>query len=242
MIDPAALLAYGTHVAPAVAAGAAFLCVVPRRLHAWRLAAYLIALMALRDAMTPLGIWTIGPTGALRFTFDAVALVGLGLLAVAVVGLLQTLEPGLRPHLCWFERKRAVGVGLGLLGAMLIAAPLLAARQQAGVMGVMPPMTLVAPTLVLALGGALLEETLFRGWFQGLAAQELGAFGAAWASAALFALCHAPLAIATTGHGWPVVGVTFYIGAVCAGLRMRWGLVPAVLAHGLGIFALAAGP
>ena len=55
-----------------MAAGAAFLCVVPRRLAAWRLAAYLIAFVALRDAMTPLGIWTIGPTGALRFTFDAV--------------------------------------------------------------------------------------------------------------------------------------------------------------------------
>ena len=101
---------------------------------------------------------------------------------------------------------------------------------------------MVAPILVLALGGNLLEEVLFRGWFQGLAAQEMGAFGAAWASAVLFSLCHAPLAIATTSHGWPVIGFTFYEGAVCAGLRMRWGVGPAVLAHGLAIFALAAGP
>jgi len=242
MIDPAALLAYGTRVAPALAAGTAFLCVVPRRLAAWRLAAYIIAFVALRDAMTPLGFWTIGPTGALRFTFDAVLLVGLGALSVALVGLMQALEPGLRPHLRWFERNRGVGVALGVLGAVAIAAPVLAARHQAGVMGGLPPLTLVAPILALALGGNLLEEVLFRGWFQGLAAQEMGAFGAAWASAALFALCHAPLAIATTSHGWPLVAFTFYEGAVCAGLRMRWGLAPAVLAHGLGIFALAAGP
>lgn len=242
MIDPAALIAYGLRVAPAAGACAAFLCVVPRRAHAWRLMAYLIAFVALRDAMTPLGLWSIGPTGALRFTFDWVVLVGLGVASVALVGLLQALEPGLKPHLRWFERKRAVGVALGVLGAVLIAAPLLAARHQAGVMGVMPPWQLVAPILALALGGNLLEEVLFRGWFQGLAAQEMGAFGAAWASAALFALCHAPLAIATTGHGWPVVAFTFYAGAVCAGLRMRWGVAPAALAHGLGIFLLAASP
>ena len=135
-----------------------------------------------------------------------------------------------------------MGVVLGLLGAVAIAAPVLAARHQAGVMGAFPPPLLVAPILVLALGGNLLEETLFRGWLQGLLTKEMGAFGAAWASAAFFAMCHVPLAVAVTGLGWPVVGFTFYEGAVCAGLRMRWGLAPAVLAHGLGIIALAAGP
>ena len=93
--------------------------------------------------------------------------------------------------------------------------------------------------LYLAVVGNLLEEVLFRGWLQGLLENETSRLRAAAGSAIAFAAGHAFLAITVTDLGLPILAFTLYEGIVTAALRLRWGVVPAAIAHGGGIFLIA---
>lgn len=57
----------------------------------------------------------------------------------------------------------------------------------------------------------------------------------------LFAACHAFLATTVTDVGWPLLAFTLWEGLICAFLRLRWGVIPAAIAHGLAIFLLSSG-
>ncbi len=81
---------------------------------------------------------------------------------------------------------------------------------------------------------------LFRGLLQGYL-ERSGPVRAALLSAVMFAACHAYLASTVTDLGWPLLAFTLYEGLICAFLRLRYGVLPAALAHGLAIFLLAAG-
>lgn len=90
--------------------------------------------------------------------------------------------------------------------------------------------------------GNLYEETLFRGFLQGhCEEQALGRIRSAVISGAAFALGHVFLAGTVTGAGIPLLAFTAWEGMILALLRMRRGVLPAALAHGLAIWALAAG-
>ena len=41
--------------------------------------------------------------------------------------------------------------------------------------------------------------------------------------------------------GWPLLAFTLWEGLICAFLRMRRGVIPAAIAHGLAIFLLSCG-
>ena len=64
---------------------------------------------------------------------------------------------------------------------------------------------------------------------------------AAFATATLFAACHLFLAYTVTSVGWPLIAFTLWEGLICALLRWRIGLVPAILAHATAIFLLTSG-
>ena len=64
---------------------------------------------------------------------------------------------------------------------------------------------------------------------------------AALVSGLLFGLCHAFLATTVTQVGAPVLVFTVIEGVVAGLVYCRAGLLGAALAHGLAIFALAAG-
>jgi membrane protease YdiL (CAAX protease family) len=131
----------------------------------------------------------------------------------------------------------------GVVAAVLVAAPVfysslgtpvearggaLAARE-------------LAPLLVFALIGNAYEELLFRGFLQGLWAERIGEARAALASGVAFAFGHLALATTLTGVGAPILVFTAYEGLICGQLRRHMGLLPAVLAHGGGIFLVASG-
>lgn len=44
-----------------------------------------------------------------------------------------------------------------------------------------------------------------------------------------------------TDVGWPLLAFTLWEGLICAFLRLRWGVIPAAIAHGLAIFLLSSG-
>ena len=88
---------------------------------------------------------------------------------------------------------------------------------------------------------AAAEEVFFRGYLQGRLEQAMPAMRAALLSAVLFAACHAFLATTVTDVGWPLLAFTLWEGLICAFLRLRWGVIPAAIAHGLAIFLLSSG-
>ncbi|MFB3802764.1 type II CAAX prenyl endopeptidase Rce1 family protein [Pseudomonas sp. K1(2024)] len=61
---------------------------------------------------------------------------------------------------------------------------------------------------------------------------------AALCSAVAFSACHVYLAFMLTQAGWPIILFTLVEGLVCAQVRLWWGTVPAVLAHGTAIALL----
>ena len=62
---------------------------------------------------------------------------------------------------------------------------------------------------------------------------------AALISGVAFAACHAFLALSVTQLGWPVLLFTLLEGLACALVRMRYGVLPAALAHGTAILLIA---
>jgi len=110
------------------------------------------------------------------------------------------------------------------------------------------PLPLLAVLLFFCLAGNLLEEMLFRGFFQGYlqTADELKLLRVSKLkriilSALLFSMMHSFLAISVTNQGLGVIVFTFYEGLITAYLREKCGLWCSTLAHGVGIFLISAG-
>ncbi|AVT41539.1 CPBP family intramembrane glutamic endopeptidase [Plantactinospora sp. BB1] len=206
----------------------------------------ILGFVLIRDAMTPLGLWRLGTVGGLapwlRFSTDTALLAALG---VATLALTATVLAGDRRLRALVPRQRPdlAGVGLGIAGAALAAGPVLAIASH------WPPVdrggtvahSAIPVILFFCLAGNLFEEVLFRGLLQSRLAQLTSPVRAALLSGLFFGACHSFLASTVTDLGWPLLAFTAWEGLVCAFLRLRHGLTPAVLAHGLAIAALATG-
>ena len=102
--------------------------------------------------------------------------------------------------------------------------------------------SLLLPLLVVTLCGNLYEELLFRGFLQGYALERgVAATRAALIAGTAFATCHVFLASTVTSVGVPLILFAWYEGLVVSFLRLRHGVLPAALAHGLAVFCLASG-
>lgn len=97
----------------------------------------------------------------------------------------------------------------------------------------------LAGMAALAYGGNALEEVLFRGFLQGHLETLTSLWRAAWGSAVAFAACHAFLTYAVTGIGWPLLAFNLAEGVACAFVRIRYGLIRAILTHGTAISKIA---
>lgn len=103
------------------------------------------------------------------------------------------------------------------------------------------PVALLGPLLVLAFGGNLMEEVLFRGFLQGYLETLLSGIRVVMLSGLFFAAGHVFLAATVTDLGWPILAFTLAEGLVCAWVKQRSGVLAATVTHGLVIFALASG-
>lgn len=93
--------------------------------------------------------------------------------------------------------------------------------------------------IILAYGGNALEEVLFRGFLQGYLETLTSPLRAALTSGVAFAACHSFLAFTVTQIGWPILAFTLVEGIICALVRMRYGLIPAILTHGTAILMIS---
>ncbi|WP_016696821.1 CPBP family intramembrane glutamic endopeptidase [Actinoalloteichus spitiensis] len=211
-----------------------------------RIVLLILGFVLIRDAMTPAGFWTFGVVGGtvpwLRFTDDAAVLLVFGASTLLVTASVLRWAPDLRSLVRWGDLRPGT-VALGLGGGVLAAAPvlLLSLAWPLEERGGHVAGTLLPALLFLALAGNLAEEVLFRGFLQGRLEQTFSPARSAVLSGVLFATCHVFLASTVTDVGWPLLAFTLLEGLICAYLRLRRGLAPAVLAHGTAIFLLASG-
>ncbi|MFO8043706.1 MAG: CPBP family glutamic-type intramembrane protease, partial [Alkalispirochaeta sp.] len=240
----AGLIPYSLQLTPGIALALILLWLTRRGIRSFRVWIYILAFVFMRDLMTPLGLWFVGadPVLWLRFAADGPTLFALAAGSLIVSLLIMAFERGKGPALGWFTSRRVVTVGAGLTGAVVVAAPVLLLR-----IGILPgeiggvfPIALLPAVLAIALAGNLLEELLFRGYLQEeLLAQGLRPTGAAVASGVAFGFGHVFLAFTVTSAGMPLVVFALWEGIICGLLRLRYGLVAAVLAHGLAVALIA---
>lgn len=238
------LLDYGILVFPGLALlGACFWLARPDRDPLFRILVLILGFILIRDAMTPAGLWRFGLVDGvvpwLRMSDNAVVLIAFGLGSLLLVA--ATLrDTGLRQLVFWGKPDPST-IAMGIVGGALAAAPILAIsaghpiEERGGpvAIGTLPALAFMALT------GNLGEEVFFRGFLQGRLEQAISAVRAALLSGVLFAACHAYLATTVTDVGWPLLTFTLWEGLICAFLRLRRGVIPAAIAHGLAIFLLS---
>lgn len=229
------LAAYLFYLTPGVLLCGLWFWLTPKNQTGMRILILLLGFVLVRDAMTPQGLWSLTDQAQIGFIANPLILAALGLLSLALVGLLACLAPALWALVVWRKGNLAGGLVLGLLAGIVIGLPL---RLYQG-NGFDVDMLWLGGLLVLAYGGNALEEVLFRGVLQGYLEQHTSALRAALGSAVAFAACHGFLALSVTQVGWPILAFTLLEGVVCATLRMRYGVIAAIAAHGTIILLMA---
>lgn len=265
------MLTYGLRVAPGIVALLLLLTALPRKAAGVRITVYIAIFIVIRDAMTPIGLWSFGTEGVfwIRFT-DSLPLLlmiaaGSGIIAAAML----LAEPQWRARIEWLRRTQGrpspqgrpntpqnprylhtarnltLGLPAGLVGAALTAAPLLLVYTTVPIElrgGTVAPV-LRPGVIAVALIGNFYEELLFRGFLQDYLQTEIGTsrLSAALISGIAFAAGHSFLAVTVTSVGAPLLLFALYEGIIAGLVRMRWGLLPAVLSHGGAILLLTGG-
>lgn len=234
----AVLIDYGVHLAPGLALLGAWFALTPKTQIALRILILLLAFVLMRDVMTPLGMWKLGSEVQIAFSANAFVLAMLGGLSAVLVMLLSRLAPQLWRLMRWTLGNPGTGLLAGLAVGCLIGVPL---RVYQGIdpSGIHGYWVWLPGMVVLAYGANALEEVLFRGFLQGYLEQQVSPLRAALISGVAFAACHTFLALSVTQLGWPVLLFTLIEGLACGVVRMRYGVLPAILAHGTAILLIA---
>lgn len=200
-----------------------------------------------RDLMTPHSLWTIGPEGYFwfRFTENIPFLILFGLISVGLVVLMNRLSPELKEVIVWQKGSKIAGCIWGIAGAFIVVLPfaLNYLRVPLESRGGSVPLTLLPLTLFLALTGNFYEEVLFRGYIQGWMEKKRGfaPLKSALFSGIFFSFGHLFLSYNVTGTGSPLLVFTLWEGTLAGVVRSRWGVLPAVLTHGLAVFIMTSG-
>nr|WP_218174612.1 CPBP family intramembrane glutamic endopeptidase [Pseudomonas sp. IPO3774] len=225
---------YGIYLLPGLILFGLWFGLTPKTLPGLRIVILLLAFVLMRDAMTPLGMWSLSREVQIEFTANPWVLAALGGLSLGLIALLARLAPELWQLTVLFKGNRWAGLAVGLGAGCLIGLPLrlyqgIEPAYWAWLMGM----------LVLAYCANALEEVLFRGFLQGYLEQHVTPLRAALLSGLAFAACHSFLALSVTQLGWPVLAFTLIEGVACGLVRMRYGVVAATATHGTAILLIA---
>jgi membrane protease YdiL (CAAX protease family) len=230
----AVLVHYGIYLLPGLILFGLWFGLTPKTLPGLRIVILLLAFVLMRDAMTPLGMWSLSREVQIEFTANPWVLAALGGLSLGLIALLARLAPELWQLTVLFKGNRWAGLALGLGAGCLIGLPL---RLYQGIEPVY--WAWLMGMLVLAYCANALEEVLFRGFLQGYLEQHVTPLRAALLSGLAFAACHSFLALSVTQLGWPVLAFTLIEGLACGLVRMRYGVVAATATHGTTILLIA---
>ncbi len=230
---------------PAIVIGLSFLVILPKNRTEIRIFAYIMLFIVLRDTMTPLQLWSLGSEGWfwLRVRELPVLLLMVSVAAAGIVLATNWYEPDLRRLIVWFKGQPLICLLGGLAGAVAIATPVILLYQSVPIAqrGGTVSVGLLPILLIFCLLVNFYEESLFRGYFQGFIEAYTSPLRAAVLSGILFSFGHTFLATTVTNVGAPLVLFTLYEGVIAGLVRMRFGMIPSVLAHGVGVFLLCSG-
>lgn len=196
--------------------------------------------------MTPAGFWEFGVTNDvvpwIRFINDPLIVGLLGATSLVLTLTIIKFNKTMKPYLKWGKLSGRT-VLWGLFGAAVIVVPFAVAYQfiPLSSRGGEVALSLLPALFAMVMLGNFMEEVLFRGYLQGYLEKFYTPARAAILSALTFAAGHIFLATTVTDLGAVIIVFTLYEGLVCAFLRLRYGIWPAAIAHGVGIFVLACG-
>jgi membrane protease YdiL (CAAX protease family) len=251
------LVGYAVRVAPAMIL-AVTLYVVLRGEKALplRIMAIVIGFLVIRDTLVSFGIWGYGIADGwlpyVRFIDEPVLVTGFALGSILTTLILVVIENDGR-RLLWWGRFTWPSVGWALGGGVVIAGALAVAYLFGGVplaqRGGPLPEYMLWPMVAVAIFGNLTEDVLVRGYVQGYLALSLSPVRAAIGSGLFYAFCHVFLAahiitvmpVPGLHLGLPVIVFALFDGLICAFVRMKAGLIPAAVSHGMGVAVLATG-
>jgi membrane protease YdiL (CAAX protease family) len=235
---------YFARVTPGLVLGALML-VLARREARLRIVLYLALFTLVRDALTPLGLWSFGTQGFfwIRFHSDPWFLVMFGASSLGITLAVYYLDRENRPLVRWTRGKALAGFLWGLGGAVVVVVPLMIVYRFTPIesRGGQVPLQNVPAILVFALLGNLLEEILFRGYVSGWLAQRMAPVRAGVASGVVFAFCHIFLALTVTGVGYPMLVFCLWEGVIAGVVGAKAGVLSSTLTHGGAIFVLSSG-
>lgn len=241
------LIDYGLRLMPGLVMGVLFLAAVPRKILPIRIFIYILLFIIIRDLMTPFEFWSFGSDGFfwIRWIDNSAHLILFGLASPLLVWTMNRIDPDLKDLLVWFKGSKAIGLVIGVAGAIVVALPLFLIYQFIPIdqRGGEVDRRLILPILLIALGGNLYEETVFRGYLFGYLEQVvlMKPLRAAITSGIAFSFGHIFLAITVTNTGINLLIFALYEGILAGIVRMKYGVVPATLTHGLAIFLLSSG-
>lgn len=211
-----------------------------------RTVVYIFTFILMRDAMTPLGLWTLGKENGivwLRMSSDPLFLIILAATSLIVVFALHKFDIENRKYLIWFRDTRFTGLIYGILGCIVVVAPffILYSGIDINNRGGIVNLSILLPLLLFSMFGNLLEECLFRGYTLGILKNSQNYILAGINTGVIFATCHIFLAITVTDIGFPILIFTLWEGIIAGLVGSRYGIIPATITHGGAIFILSSG-
>lgn len=239
-----AIARYLVLVAPGIIAGAIML-IVARRESRLRILIYLAMFILLRDALTPIKLWSLGTQGFfwMRLYSDPMFLYAFGIGCLGLSLSLYFLDRENQPLVRWTRGNAAIGVLWSVAAAVVVVAPLMMLYRYTPIelRGGSVLAKNIPAILVFAILGNLLEELLFRGYVFGLLVQKMTPLRAGVLSGVVFAFCHIFLATTVTNVGYPLLIVTLWEGTIVGIVGAKFGVGPATISHGGAVFLLSSG-
>lgn len=220
-----------------------------------RVGLYLLVFVLLRDALTPLGLWSFGSHRGvfwIRLADDPWFLVLFGMSAAVLSGVLYLADAENRKGIVWIRGTAVPAVSAGMAGLLAVVLPfaiLYRALVPIAMRGGPVAIRMLPAILVFAMLGNLLEELLFRGYvLEGLKRRHTERTGRrfGWVnpgvqSGLVFALCHVFLATTVSSVGVPLLLFTLWEGIIAGLVGERYGVLAATVTHGGAIFLLSSG-
>ena len=197
--------------------------------------------------MTPLNIWQFGTDGIfwLRTVNNPSFLILVSVLSIALILLVNKLDKEASQVYVFRKVSFTKAIGTGLLGAAAVIIPMFLIYQfvpiaQRG--GSVNNGALFLPfLLVFCVSVNFLEESIYRGYFQGYMEGFFSPTKSAVLSGLLFSFSHIFLATTVTNAGWGVLAFTAFEGIIAGLVRSKAGVLASTLTHDVAIFFLCSG-
>lgn len=241
------LLAYLLRVLPSLAVGVCFILLINREQFLTRIFAYIMLFIVLRDVMTPLNIWDFGTEGLfwLRTIDDPVFLLAVSIISICTILVVNTFDKEARHIFCFVKSSYLHSIALGIAGAVVITLPMaiiywfVPIEVRGGVVN--SSGVFLSSLLFFCISVNFLEESIYRGYFQGYMLNYYSPFKSAILSGFLFSFSHIFLATTVTNAGVGVLIFTLYEGIIAGLVYNRAGVLGSSFSHGLAIFVLCSG-